>query len=312
MRVMVTGGAGFIGSHLTSALRDRAAAVAVLDNLSTGKATHVPDEVRLYETDLRDADAVTTAVRDFKPTHVCHLAAQSSVKVSVDDPGLDATTNITGGIHLLEACRAIGVERIVFASTGGALYGEVPEGELADESWPVQPKSPYAVSKASYELYLNAWEKLHGVRSTCLRFSNVYGPRQDPFGEAGVVAIFSKRLLERKPLKLFAMREAGDDGCIRDYVYVGDVVSANLAVLDDDMAGTFNVCTGEARSTRMVLETLARHAGIDDLSALVEDAPPRPGDLERSVLDNALLKSRGWSLQTSFDEGIRQTLDHFR
>ncbi len=312
MRVMVTGGAGFIGSHLTKTLLERDTEVCILDNLSTGKREHVPEGVPFFEVDLTDKDAVMSAVSRFSPTHVCHCAAQSSVKVSVEQPELDATTNITGGIHLLEACRNADVQRIVFSSTGGALYGEVPEGQLADEAWPVKPKSPYAVSKASFELYLDAWEKLHGLPYTTLRYSNVFGPRQDPFGEAGVVAIFSRRLLDNKPLKINALRERGDGGCVRDYVYVADVVAANLAVLDADLPGTFNVCTGVPRNTQQILEALARHAGMQQTHDLVEHTPHRPGDLERSVLDNSLLQTHGWRPQTSLEDGLRQTLDHFR
>lgn len=306
---MVTGGAGFIGGHLVEALAARGTSVAALDDLSSGKRENVPRGVKLYEVDVRDAEAVTSAFRDFAPTHAIHHAAQASVKVSVEQPVLDARINVVGGLNVLEACRAAGVRRVVFASTGGALYGEVPEGERATEAWPARPKSPYAVSKVSFELYLSAYALLHGLRSSTLRYANVYGPRQDPHGEAGVVAIFARRLLQREPLALFARRAPGDDGCVRDYVYVADVVAANLAVIDGDVDGTFNVCSGVGRSTRDVLSELCKH--VEGEPAVVA-SPPRPGDLERSVLDPGLLSGRGWAPRVSFEEGIRRTLEWFR
>jgi UDP-glucose 4-epimerase len=306
---MVTGGAGFIGGHLVEALAARGTSVAVIDDLSSGKRENVPRGVKIYEVDVRDGAAVTSAFREIAPTHVFHLAAQASVKVSVEQPVLDATINVVGGLQVLEACRATGVHRIVFASTGGALYGEVPEGESATEARPMRPKSPYAVSKASFELYLEAYAHLHGLRFSTLRYANVFGPRQDPHGEAGVVAIFARRLLERQPLKLYARTTPGDDGCVRDYVYVADVVAANLAVLDGDIDGTFNVCSGVGRATRDVLSELRKH--VDGEPEIVMSGP-RPGDLERSVLDPGLLSMRGFRPRVSFEEGIRRTLEWFR
>src|SRR5690606_27160174 len=232
MRALVTGGAGFIGSHLVDALVARGARVAVLDNLATGRGDNVPDGVELMPVDLRDAARVYEAVAAFRPTHIFHQAAQASVKVSVDDPAADAAINIVGGLHLLDAARRAGVERVVFASTGGAIYGEVPEGERAREDWPLRPKSPYGASKAAFEQYLEVYRQNFGLPYTVLRYANVYGPRQDPFGEAGVVAIFTGRLLKGQPVQLFARREPGDDGCVRDYVWVGDVVQANLLAVE--------------------------------------------------------------------------------
>ncbi|MFS8582639.1 MAG: NAD-dependent epimerase/dehydratase family protein, partial [Limnochordales bacterium] len=224
MRALVTGGAGFIGSHLADALLERGAQVAVLDSLATGRRENVAPGAEFFEADLRDRDAVLQAVGRFRPTHIFHQAAQASVKVSVDDPLLDAHVNVIGGLHLLEAAREAGVKRFVFASTGGALYGEVPDGRAADEGRPLQPKSPYGAGKAAFELYLDVYRQNFGLSYTVLRYANVYGPRQDPFGEAGVVAIFTSRLLRGEPVTLFARKNPGDDGCVRDYVYVGDVV----------------------------------------------------------------------------------------
>src|SRR5690606_32194543 len=185
MRALVTGGAGFIGSHLVDALLERGAQVAVLDNLSTGQRENVAPEAEFFEIDLRDDVGVWEVMRRFRPTHVFHLAAQASVKLSVDDPVNDASTNIMGGLNLLEAVRELGVEWFVFASTGGALYGEVPEGQAAGEDWPLFPKSPYGASKAAFERYLEVYRQNFGLKYTTLRYANVYGPRQDPFGEAG-------------------------------------------------------------------------------------------------------------------------------
>src|SRR5690606_10373845 len=292
MRALVTGGAGFIGSHLADALLERGARVAVLDNFASGKRQNVPAGAELFEVDLRDADAVHKAVAAFRPTHIFHQAAQASVKVSVDEPATDAAVNILGGLHLLDAARRVGVERVVFASTGGAIYGEVPEGTKATEDWPLNPKSPYGASKAAFERYLEVYRQNFGLKYTVLRYANVYGPRQDPFGEAGVVAIFTGRLLKGQPVTLFARREPGDEGCVRDYIWVGDVVQANLIAVERALDGCYNVGTGVGSTTRQVLAAVEAAVGV---RAQVEPAPPRSGDLERSVIDASKLMQAGWS-----------------
>lgn len=309
MRALVSGGAGFIGSHLTDALLARGAAVAVLDNLATGRRERVAPSAQFFQVDLRDGEAVRAAVRQFRPTHVFHQAAQASVKVSVDDPVHDAAVNIIGGLHLLEAARGAGVERIVFASTGGALYGEVPENRAATEQWPLLPKSPYGASKAAFERYLDVYRRNFGLRSTVLRYANVYGPRQDPHGEAGVVAIFIGRLLRGEPVTLFARREPGDEGCVRDYVYVDDVVAANLLAAEARLEGAYNVGTGVGTTTRQVLAAVEAALSVH---AEIVAAPPRPGDLERSVVDASGLRAAGWRPGVSFAEGIRRTVEWFR
>lgn len=309
MRALVTGGAGFIGSHLADALLERGAQVAVLDSLATGRRENVAPGAEFFEADLRDRDAVLQAVGRFRPTHIFHQAAQASVKVSVDDPLLDAHVNVIGGLHLLEAAREAGVKRFVFASTGGALYGEVPDGRAADEGRPLQPKSPYGAGKAAFELYLDVYRQNFGLSYTVLRYANVYGPRQDPFGEAGVVAIFTSRLLRGEPVTLFARKNPGDDGCVRDYVYVGDVVAANLLAAEAELDGAFNVGTGVGTTTRQVLAAIEAALGR---SAEIMPAPPRPGDLERSVVDASALRRAGWRPAVSFDEGIRRTVAWFQ
>lgn len=306
-RVLVTGGAGFIGSHLVDALRARGDAVAVLDDLSSGSQENVAPEVPLYHVDVRQRGDVASTFQRFAPTHVCHLAAQASVKRSVDAPDEDAGVNVLGGLNVLDAARRSGVRRVVFASTGGAIYGEVPRGARAREGWPLGPKSPYAAAKAAFEHYLGVYRQCFGLPATVLRFGNVYGPRQDPAGEAGVVAIFLSRLASGLPLQIFGRRRAGDAGCIRDYVFVADVVSAALLAVDGHAEGTFNVGSGRGLSTRAVAVALGRALGVEPE---LHPAPPRPGDLERSVLDPRALSALGWRPRFSFDEGVAYTLRH--
>ncbi|MFN4072064.1 MAG: NAD-dependent epimerase/dehydratase family protein [Thermus sp.] len=308
MRVLVTGGAGFIGSHIAESLLQEGLEVAVLDNLSTGRRENVPKGIYFYKVDLRDKDGLERVFREFRPTHVSHQAAQASVKVSVDNPLLDFEVNLLGGLNLLEAMRKWQAEKIVFASTGGAIYGEVPEGERAEETWPPKPKSPYAASKAAFEHYLSAYGQNYGLKWVSLRYGNVYGPRQDPHGEAGVVAIFADRVLKGEPVTLYARRSPGDEGCVRDYIYVADVVRAhNLAL--KGLEGIYNVGTGEGRTTREVLLAVAEAAGQ---RPEVNPAPPRPGDLERSVLSPLKLMAHGWRPEVGFQEGIRLTVEYFR
>lgn len=304
MRVLVTGGAGFIGSHIAETLWRNNIAVAVLDNLSTGLRHNVPSNIPFYQVDIRNPEALKQVFADFQPTHVSHQAAQSSVKVSVEQPLLDAEVNVIGGLNVLHACMNSGVQKVVFASTGGALYGEVPPGQTASEDWPARPKSPYAASKAAFEGYLGVYQQNYGLAYTTLRYGNVYGPRQNPHGEAGVVAIFAGRLLEGQGLKLYARRTAGDDGCIRDYVHIDDVVSANLLALNGDLQGTYNVGSGQGNSTLDILKAVAESLGI---KPQVEASAPRPGDLERTVLNPARLLAQGWHLTHNFSEGVRQT-----
>lgn len=309
IRALVTGGAGFIGSHLSEALLRGGAKVAALDDLSRGHRENVPDGASLFTVDVRDRAGVFEAMAEFRPTHVFHQAAQASVKVSVDDPGRDADINLIGGLNVLDGAKAAGVERFVFASTGGALYGEVPEGEAASEDWPALPKSPYGASKAAFETYLDVYRQNFGLPYTVLRYANVYGPRQDPFGEAGVVAIFITRLLQGDPVTLFARQKPGDEGGIRDYVAVQDVVAANVLAVTGQLDGCFNVGTGVGTTTREVLAAVER---VLRVKAKVELASPRPGDLERSVLNVDKLSAQGWRPEMCLDEGIKQTVAWFQ
>ncbi len=310
MRVLVTGGAGFIGSHVVEALLQAGHEPAVLDNLTTGKRDNVPAAVKLYEVDLRDADATRRALLDFKPQAVSHQAAQASVAVSVRDPRLDADVNVMGGLHLLDACVEAAVEKLVFASTGGAIYGEIPEGVRAHETFPPAPKSPYAISKHCFELLLGVYREHRGLGSSVLRYANVFGPRQDPHGEAGVVAVFFALALSGGVLRVNAREHPGDAGCVRDYVYVGDVARANLLALTGQLrASLLNVASGEPTTTEALARLIMKLSGND--RARLDHASPRAGDLGRSVLDPAGAVAALGGL-TPLSEGLARTLEHYR
>ncbi|MDX2055585.1 MAG: NAD-dependent epimerase/dehydratase family protein [Polyangiaceae bacterium] len=227
MKVLVTGGAGFIGSHIVEAGLARGHELLVLDNLSTGLRSNVPQGVDLLEVDLRDAKATLEAVHKFQPDAICHQAAQASVGLSMERPAQDAENNVVGSLNLLEAALASHVKTFVFASTGGAIYGEIPTGTRATSATLPAPESPYAVGKLAVENYLRLYERNQGLKTSILRYANVYGPRQGSGGEAGVVSVFLNRELNGQPLPIFAQVTRGDDGCVRDYVYVEDVVRAN-------------------------------------------------------------------------------------
>jgi len=267
--------------------------------------------VPIVECDLRDRAATLKAVCELKPALVSHQAAQASVPVSMKDPHFDAEVNILGGLNLLDACLAqdAGVKHVVFASTGGAIYGEVPEGERAAESAERRPKSPYGISKLSFESLLGVYREHKGLSSTVLRYANVYGPRQDPFGEAGVVARFFDAALSGQKLTIFARRETGDGGGVRDYVYVGDAARANLLALQGKLAEpVLNVGTGEPTTT---IE-LARHIlRITGSSSPVEQGPLRVGDIERSLLDVSRFKA-ALGAPTSLDSGLELTAKWYR
>jgi UDP-glucose 4-epimerase len=290
----VTGGAGFIGSHVVDALLARWDEVHVLDNLSTGKRQNVPEGVHVHEADIRH-DAVRV-FEEVKPEVCFHLAAQADVRVSVEDPGFDADVNIIGTVQVLEAARKHGT-KVVFSSTGGAIYGECEAP--ASEDHPRTPLSQYGVSKLAGEEYVAAYNRLYETAHVSLRFGNVYGPRQDPKGEAGVVAIFMKRLREGGTPRIF-----GDGTQTRDYVYVGDVVAATLAATEY-AGGVVNVGTGIETSVLELYERTQRVAGVEREP---EFADARPGELNRSVLDASLAKRElGWEPQHSLDEGLAAT-----
>jgi UDP-glucose 4-epimerase len=311
MRVLVTGGAGFIGSHVVEHSLAAGFEVAVLDNLSSGKRENVPRGVELFTVDLRDRDATLKAVADFKPELVSHQAAQASVPTSVKDPRFDAEVNIIGGINLLDACTAAGssVKQVVFASTGGAIYGEVPEGQRASETFPLEPKSPYGISKLTFERLLGVYREQRGLACSVLRYANVYGPRQDPHGEAGVVAIFFDSALAGHKLTVFAMRQLGDGGCVRDYVYVGDVARANLLALQGKLPHpVMNVGTGSPTTTQQLAE---RILALTSSTSPLTQGPVRAGDIERSLLDVSRFEQT-LGAPTPLEQGIAETARWYR
>jgi UDP-glucose 4-epimerase len=301
VRAIVTGGAGFIGSHLVDALVARGDEVTVLDNLSSGRREHLNERAEFRQGDIREVRAVTEAFATGRPEVVFHLAAQADVRVSVERPDFDCDVNVMGTIRVLEIAREHGA-RIVFTSSGGAIYGEC-DGP-APEDAPRLPLAPYSVSKLAGEEYLAMYNRLHGTAHVSLRYANVYGPRQDPHGEAGVVAIFFGRLARGEGLRIF-----GDGRQTRDYVYVGDVVTATLAAAAAP-AGVFNVGTGSETSVLELAEACRRAAGVETETVF---EPARPGELQRSVLNPTRAQAAlGFRATTSLDEGLAATWEFVR
>ncbi len=307
MRVLVTGGAGFIGSHVADGLLAAGHTVAILDDLSTGNRRNLPSNATFFEGDIRDAAQVEAIFGEFTPELVTHQAAQTSVSVSTREPIRDAEINVQGTIHVLQACIEHDVQRFVFASTGGAIYGEVPGNERAAVGRQTMPISPYACSKLAGEAYIACWHAEHGLPYTILRYANVYGPRQDPHGEAGVVAIFTRRLLAKDGIQINAMREPGDPGCIRDYVYVSDVVDANVHALAGKIEPPIvNVATGQPSTTLDIANLIEKAVGSP---AEVRVGPKRAGDLQRSVLEPGAF---GVERPRDLRSGIDATVAWFR
>ena len=299
MRVVVTGGAGFIGSHLADAFLGRGDQVLVVDDLSSGKRERVPDAAEFAELDIADGAALRGRLEDFAAELICHLAAQSSVTVSVANPDLDFASNVRGTFNVCQAAAALGA-RIVFASTGGALYGNDAETIPTPESEIPKPLSQYGASKLAGEAFVATQARSDGLRHVVLRLGNVYGPRQSPHGEAGVVAIFSDRLIRGEAPIVF-----GHGKPTRDYVHVADVVRAFTTAADRDLAGTFNVGWGRETSVLELLDVIQRAAGTS-LEPRLE--PLRPGELDRSAIDPRLAADAlGWRPELDFDEGIAET-----
>jgi UDP-glucose 4-epimerase len=303
MRVLVTGGAGFIGSHLTDALVEAGHAVTVVDDLSTGRREQVHPGAHLAELDILNP-ALGALVAEAAPEAVFHLAAHASVSESVREPEHDARVNVLGTLGLLRACANAGVRRFIFSSTGGALYGE-PRSLPCDEQHPVRPLSPYGASKAAAEAYVHTYAQMSPFSAVILRYANVYGPRQDPQGEAGVVSIFAARLLAGEPVTIF-----GDGTQQRDFVYVTDVVDANLRALEAGEGGVYNIGTGAGTSVNALADALTEASGQHRAP---EHAPARPGDVGRVWLDaTAARRDLGWAPRTSLAEGIGATIAHLR
>jgi UDP-glucose 4-epimerase len=310
MRTLVTGGAGFIGSTLVDALLARGDEVVVIDDLSTGRESNLDAALGkgadLVRADIREADRIAQVVEDAAPEAIFHLAAQIDVRKSVSNPGWDARINVEGTANVLEAARKANVRRVVNTSTGGAIYGDV-DTIPSPESTPPAPMAGYGTSKYCAEQYCNLYARLHGLSTVTLRYGNVYGPRQDPLGEAGVIAIFCGRLMDGGRPTIY-----GDGRQTRDYVYVGDVVSANLAAAENtNVGGAVNIGTGRETSVLDIVAILRQEGQRDDFEPEFADA--RLGEIERSCLDVTRAREElGWEARMSLPDGLRATLEAAR
>jgi UDP-glucose 4-epimerase len=298
MRVVVTGGAGFIGSHLADAFVERGDEVLVVDNLTSGRRENVPDAAELAELDVADATQLRRLLEEFRPELICHLAAQASVTVSVTNPDLDFASNVRGTFNVCQVATRLQA-RVLFASTGGALYGNdapIP----SPETFVAQPLSPYGASKLAGEAFVSTQARSEGLAHAVLRLGNVYGPRQNAHGEAGVVAIFSDRLLNGETPIAYGYGKP-----TRDYVHVTDVGRAFLFAADSERAGTFNIGWGKEVSVLELLDALQRAAGTSVEPRL---EPLRPGELDRSAIDSsAAAEALGWRPEISLEDGVSET-----
>lgn len=303
MKILVTGGAGFIGSHVVDGYLSAGHQVVVVDNLSTGKKSNLNPAAAFYELDVASPKLGGVFAAE-RPDLVSHHAAQASVKVSTDDPLFDAQQNVIGLLNVLDACVKYGVKKVIFASSGGAIYGE-PRRLPVKEDHALRPRSPYAINKMAGEHYLRYFTQDYGLEHTVLRYANIYGPRQDPFGEAGVVAIFSRVLLDG------GIPEIHWDGEQRkDYLFVGDAVRANLLALTKGRNRAYNIGTGQGTSVNELFQALTRIIGTR-----VEPrfGPKRPGDLRLSYLDcTRARRELGWEPQVALEVGLKRTVDYFR
>lgn len=303
MKILVTGGAGFIASHVSDSLLGLGHDVAIVDNLATGKRENIPARASFYEIDIRE-EVLHDVFRTEEPEVVIHHAAHIDVTRSVREPGYDASVNILGSLNLLECCRTYGVRKIIYAGTGGALFGE-PSYLPVDEAHPINPISPYGVSKHTVEHYLFAYEANHGIKYVVLRYPNVYGPRQDPHGEAGVVAIFSLQMLSGQQPTIF-----GDGTKTRDYCHVADVAAANILALNSPVSGVYNLGRGIEVSDLEVFEAVRTAVGTEITPRF---APVRPGEVQRIALDSSKAgRELGWSWKIGFVEGVAEAVEFYR
>uniref|UniRef100_A0A832IGN0 SDR family oxidoreductase n=1 Tax=Pseudothermotoga hypogea TaxID=57487 RepID=A0A832IGN0_9THEM len=302
--VLVTGGAGFIGSHLVDALLREGHRVVVVDNLSNGKIENLNRQALFYQQSIQDEEMMERVFMLHHFDYVFHLAAQASVSVSVKEPVKDAMSNIVGSLVLLEKSVKYGVKKFIFSSTGGAIYGDDVPVPTNEEVCP-KPVSPYGIAKRSVEMYLDFFKKEKGLDYVSLRYGNVYGPRQDPNGEAGVVAIFTSRMLKNEEVHIF-----GDGEYVRDYVYVSDVVEANLLSLKPEVSGIFNIATGVGTTVNQLFKMLAE---LTNYSKEPVYAEPRKGDLRKSILDcSKAEKLLGWKPKIDLKTGLALTLEFFK
>lgn len=302
MKILVTGGAGFIGSHIVDHLIARGDQVVVIDNLSTGKENQVHQSAQFYQVDLTDGQKLQTIFNKEKPEVLIHQAAQTSVQISVEQPAFDATTNIIGTVNLLEACRLSGVKKVVFASSA-AVYGD-PTYVPIDEAHPVQPLSGYGIGKYTAEQYLYAYKNLYGLEYTVLRYANVYGIRQDPRGEGGVISIFIDKVIQGQQMTIF-----GDGEQTRDYVYVDDIARANLAAISAGDGEFINIGTGVKTSLNELVDLLAKIAGKKVTKQYLEE---RSGDIRHSSFICGKSKQvLGWEPQVPLREGLTKTYQYY-
>lgn len=302
MKVLVTGGAGFIGSHIVDQLVEKGDQVVIVDNISSGRKENINEKARFYQIDITDSDLLNVFERE-RPEAVIHQAAQIHVHTSVKEPMFDATVNILGTINLLEACRKTGVKKVVYASSA-AIYGN-PEYLPIDEKHPVAPLSGYGVSKYTPEHYFAIYRQLYGLNYTILRYANVYGLRQDPRGEGGVISILVDKYLRRELFTVF-----GDGEQTRDYIYVGDVARANIMALSQGDGEVFNVGTGVSTSLNEVVKRFNEIAGYENK---VEYGPEREGDIKHSYFNNGKIRRvLGWQPEVTLEEGLRKTYEYYQ
>jgi UDP-glucose 4-epimerase len=304
MRILVTGGGGFIGSHVVDAFVAEGHQVAVVDDLSTGKREQVNPAARFYQVDLRDEGALAEVLAAERPEVISHQAAKANVRESMEQPVFYADVNVLGSLKLLELARKNGVRKVIYASTGGAAYGE-PQYLPADENHPVNPLDPYGASKHHVEHYLFLYRQNYDLDYTILRYPNVYGPRQDPLGEAGVVAIFTGQMLTgRHPVI------NGDGEQERDFVYVGDIARANVLALERGSGGLYNIGSGVGTSVNQIFAALQAATGYQGPEL---HGPAKLGEVSKIYLDAGRARSElGWQPTVSLDEGIRRTVEYFR
>ncbi|TMD88703.1 MAG: NAD-dependent epimerase/dehydratase family protein [Chloroflexi bacterium] len=305
MKILVTGGAGFIGSHVADAYIAAGHEVAILDDFSTGSEANVNSEAKVLRLDVRNKEGVAAAVAAFRPEVVNHHAAQSEVPKSVADPGFDAMVNVVGGLNVLKASVEAGARKVIFSSTGGALYGE-PDVIPADEDHPVRPLSPYGTSKVCFEAYLGTFHRTYGLEYTVLRYANIYGPRQDFHAEEGrVIAIFASRMIAGQPLTI-----DGDGEQARDMLHVADVAVANIHALYRGGGGTYHISTGIPVTINELFRKLAI---LTDYRLEPNFGPRRRGDVFRIALDNARAHNDlDWDPKIELEEGLTQTVEYFR
>lgn len=305
MKILVTGGAGFIASHIVDAYINDEHKVVIVDNLSSGKKEFINAKAKFYETDIRNKEEIEKILEKEMPEVINHHAAQISVRSSVEDPINDAEINILGLLNLLEYGQKNGVKKIIFASSGGVVYGEARTLPTSEDYLPLLPISPYGISKLASEYYLNFYHKTYGINYTALRYANVYGPRQNPHGEAGVVAIFTLKLLKNKVPVI-----NGAGGQTRDYVFVGDVVEANKAALYKDETGSFNIGTTLETNVNEIFGNLQKIIGSN---VKAKHGPAKIGEQQRSCLDCRLAqKILGWQPKISLQEGLSKTVEYFK